>query len=56
MDFLLHLVNVDVCDIGVSTVENSTNLLESRAFGLNIDEVDEDELAKVPQLRVGTLV
>lgn len=55
VNLLLDLVDVDVRNVGISTVEDSTNLLKSRAFSLNVDEVDEDELAKVPELQVGTL-
>lgn len=50
MDVLLDLVEVDVGDDGIGSVEDLGNLLEGRALGLDVEEVDEDELDKVPEL------
>lgn len=49
-DLLLHLVEVDVCN-RILAVEDLGNLLQGRALGLDIEEVDEDELDEVPELR-----
>ena len=51
LDLLLDLVKVDMSN-GILSVENLRNLLESRALGLHVDEVDPDELNEVPELRV----
>lgn len=49
VDFLLHLVEIDVGN-GILAVENTCDVLEGGAFCLHIEEVDEGELAQIPQL------
>ena len=44
VDLLLDLAEVDVRD-GVVAVEDTGDVLEGGAFGLDVEEVDEDELA-----------
>ena len=48
VDVLLDLAHVDVCDCRVA-VEDSGDLLEGGAFGLDVEEPDEDQLAEVPE-------
>lgn len=50
VDVLLDLVEVEVGDDGLVAVEYLGDLLEGRALGLDVEEVDEDELDKVPEL------
>lgn len=47
LDLLLDLLEVDVGGRVVS-VEDARNLLEGGALGLDVEEVDEDEFAQVP--------
>jgi hypothetical protein len=49
LDLLLDLGEVDVGD-SVLAVEDLGNLLEGGALGLDEDEVDPDELDKIPEL------
>jgi hypothetical protein len=47
--FLAQLAHVDVGHgRRVVAVEDACNLLEGGAFGLDVDEVNEEELEKVP--------
>lgn len=46
---LLDLLQVDLSD-GLLTIEDLGDLFEGGAVGLDVDEVDEDELDKVPEL------
>lgn len=48
MDVLLDLVHVDVRD-GRVAVEDTGNLLESGALGLDVEEPHEDKLHEVPE-------
>jgi len=50
VDVLLDLVEIDIGDDGLFSVEDLGNLLEGRALGLDVEEVDEDELGEVPDL------
>jgi len=50
VQLLLDLGEADVGH-GVVAVEDARNLLEGRALGLDVDEVDPDELERVPELR-----
>lgn len=45
---LLDLVNVKVGDFGILTIEDLGELLERGALGLNVKEVDEEELEEDP--------
>ena len=47
-NLLLHLLEVDVGN-SVITIKNASNLLQSRALGLNIEEPDEHKLKEVPE-------
>ena len=49
VNLLLDLLKVDVGN-GVLTVEDLSDLLEGGSLGLNVDEVDPDELDEVPEL------
>jgi hypothetical protein len=49
LDLLLDLRQVDVSH-GILAVEDLGNLLERGALGLDEDEVDPDELDKIPEL------
>lgn len=48
MDVLLDLVHVDVRD-GRVAIEDTGDLLESGALGLDVEEPHEDKLDEVPQ-------
>lgn len=54
-DFLLNLVDADVGHLAV-LVEDLGKLLEGGAAGLDVEEVDEDELAEDPDLVFADLV
>jgi hypothetical protein len=47
------LVDVEVCDFGVLAVKDLGDLFEGWAAGLDVEEVDEDELAEYPDLTEG---
>lgn len=47
---LLSVVVVDLCDIGIITIEDPCDLFESWALGLNVEEVHEDKLDSDPNL------
>lgn len=47
---LLGLVVLDIGDLGAITVEDPGNLLQGRSLGLDVEEVDEDELDSDPDL------
>jgi hypothetical protein len=49
LDLLLDLRQVDVSH-GILAVEDLGNFLERGALGLDEDEVDPDELDKIPEL------
>jgi hypothetical protein len=51
VDLLFHLPHVDVCHC-IDAVEDACDLLERRALGLDVEEVDEDKFAEVPGLRI----
>ena len=48
LSLLLNLVKINVGN-SVLAIENLGNLLESRALGLNVEEVDEDKLDGIPE-------
>ena len=48
-DLLLDLVDVDVRN-RILAVEDLGNLFQSRALGLDVEEVHEDKLDEVPEL------
>ena len=50
MDILLDLAHIDGGNLGVRTIEDLGNLLKSRALGLNVEEVNEDQFKKDPAL------
>lgn len=47
---LFSILEVDLCDISIITIEDSSNLLQSGALGLNIEEEDKSELNSDPHL------
>lgn len=47
---LLSVFVVDLCDISVITIEDPRDLFKSRALGFDIEEVNEDELDRDPNL------
>lgn len=47
---LLSILEVDLCDVSIITIEDSSNLLQSRALGLNIEEEYKGELNSDPNL------
>lgn len=47
---LLSVLEIDLCDISIITIEDSSNLLQSRAFSLNVEEEDKGELDSNPNL------
>lgn len=49
---LLAVVVVDLRDIGIVAIKDSSNLFEGRALGFNVEEEDEDELDSDPDLFV----
>ncbi len=49
VNLLLDLLEVDVGN-GVLAIEDLGDLLEGGSLGLNVDEVDPDELDEVPEL------
>lgn len=49
VNLLLDLVKVDVCYCTLA-IKDTSDVLESGSFGLDVEEVHEDELAKVPEL------
>jgi hypothetical protein len=50
LDFLLNLGKINVSDFRGFTVKDLGQFFKSRAPGLNIEEVDEDEFDKDPNL------
>ena len=50
LDLLLDLADIDVGNIGVVTIDDLGELLESGALGLDVHEVDEGELESDPAL------
>lgn len=50
MDFLLDLSYINARH-SIGAVEDACDLLERRALGLDVEEVDEDELEEVPELQ-----
>ena len=51
LHLLLDLLKGQVGN-GLLAVEDASDLLQGRALGLDVEEVDEDKLAEVPQLVV----
>lgn len=47
---LLSVLEVHLCNISVITIEDSSNLFQSRALGLNVEEEDKGELNSDPNL------
>ena len=52
LQLLLDLRKADMGH-GVVAVEDARDLLERRALGLDVDEVDKDKLDRVPELGLG---
>ena len=51
VDFLLDLAEIDVGN-SILTVEDTCDVLECWAFGLNIKEVHKSEFTQVPKLEM----
>lgn len=47
---LLYLPKVDVGHLSIPPVEDAGNFFECRALGLDVEEVDEQELEEIPRL------
>jgi hypothetical protein len=47
---LLSVLEVNLCNISIITIKDSSNLLQSRSLGLNVEEEDEGELDSDPNL------
>lgn len=50
MKLLLDLVNINVRDFGVLSIEDLGQFLKSWATGLDVEEVDEEEFQEDPDL------
>jgi hypothetical protein len=50
LSLLLDLVDIDVANLGLITIDDLGELLEGGALGLNIHEVDEGEFEENPAL------
>jgi len=48
-DLVLDLLEADVGDLGIVAIDDLSQLLEGRALGLDVHEVDEDELEADPE-------
>ena len=47
---MLEFLDVNVCNLSVFAIEDFGDLLKSRPFGLNVEEVYEDEFDEDPYL------
>jgi hypothetical protein len=49
-DILVHIVNVNVRNLCLVSVEDLCEFFESGTFGLDVEEVDKDEFDEDPDL------
>ena len=50
VNLLFNLLEVNICDISIFTIEDLSQFLESGTTGLNVEEVNEDKFDKDPNL------
>jgi hypothetical protein len=48
MNLLLNLMQINMCDNSIFTIEDPSQLLESRAPSLDVEEVNKEEFNKDP--------
>lgn len=50
LDFLLNLMNVDMCHVSVVAIEDLGQFLQGWPSGFNVEKVDKKQLNKDPDL------